>query len=94
MGYSLYEGTNEEEEQEKLPGEDVNTPFSPPDGKIDRIPKDQPSGDTNADIDEWYQDGRSAAFGTEEPGDKGIKGFDKGPDEPKNGPIKIIKPKQ
>ena len=93
MGYSLDEETNEEEDLEKLDGEDVGTPLSPPDGVITTVTKDDPSGDTGADIQEWQDAGRDAAFNKEDPGNRGIEGFHKGPDE-HNGPVKIKKPKQ
>ena len=91
--YSLDEETNEEENLEKE-DQDYSTPASPPDGVQTSLPKDHPTLDTDADIDEWYDAGRDAAAGVEDPGDRGIKGYNPGPDEPSNGPLKIKKPKK
>jgi hypothetical protein len=90
MGYSLDQEDNEEEGLQKEE-EDYSTPFSPPSGIIDRIPKDHPDLDTDADIQEWYDAGRSAAAGVDDEGDKGIKGYHPRPEPPKNGDVKDIK---
>lgn len=74
MGYSLDEETNDEEKLEKE-DQDYDTPFSPPDGVQDTIPKDHPELDTNADIQQWYDEGRSAAAGVSDPGSQGVLGY-------------------
>ncbi|MGH7157066.1 MAG: hypothetical protein ACREGG_03085 [Candidatus Saccharimonadales bacterium] len=74
MGYSLDEEANDEEKLEKE-DDDYSTPFSPPEGTADNIPKDHPELDTNVDIQEWYDEGRSAASGVDDPQGEGILGY-------------------
>jgi len=74
MGYSLDEETNDEENQEKQ-SQDFSTPFSPPEGTEDTIPKDHPELDTNMDAQEWYDEGRSGAAETSDPGSRGVLGY-------------------
>lgn len=72
--YSLDEEASDEEKQEKE-DQDYDTPFSPPDGVQDRVPKDHPEIDTNMDSQEWYDEGRSGAAGVTDPGNQGILGY-------------------
>jgi len=74
MGYSLDEDADDEEKLEKE-DQDYDTPFSPPDGIADNIPLDHPEIDTNVDIQEWYDEGRSGASGITDPGNEGILGY-------------------
>lgn len=74
MTYSLDEEANDEEKQEKE-SQDYDTPFSPPEGTQDTIPKDYPELDTNADIQEWYDEGRSGAAGVSDPGNRGVLSY-------------------
>ena len=74
MGYSVDEEANDEEKQEKE-DQDYDTPFSPPDGTLDRIPKDHPEIDTNMDSQQWYDEGRSGAAGVTDPGSHGVLGY-------------------
>jgi len=76
--YSLDEETNEEEDQEKE-AQDYSKPFSPPGGVQDTIPKDHPELDTNVDIQEWYDEGRSGAAGVSDPGSQGVSGYNPPP---------------
>jgi len=66
---------NEEERLEKLDG-DYSTPFSPPSGIQDTTDDTQPSADTDVDIQEHYDAGISTASGAEDPGNRGILGYD------------------
>lgn len=72
--YSLDEETNDEENQEKE-DQDYNHPFSPPEGQQDTIPKDYPELDTNMDIQEWYDEGRSGAAEVSDPGSGMVLGY-------------------
>ena len=74
MAYSLDEEANDEEKQEKE-DQDYDTPFSPPDGIRDNIPKDHPEMDTNVDIQEWYDEGRAGASGVDDPQGEGVLGY-------------------
>ena len=74
MSYSLDEEANDEEKLEKE-AQDFDTPFSPPDGVQDTIPKDHPELDTNADTQQWYDEGRSGAAGVADPGNQGVLGY-------------------
>jgi len=74
MAYSLDEEANDEEKQEKE-SQDYGTPFSPPEGVKDNIPKDHPELDTNVDIQEWYDEGRSKAAGVSDPEGEGVIGY-------------------
>jgi hypothetical protein len=78
MGYSLDEETNDEEKQEKE-SQDFGTPFSPPEGIQDTIPKDYPELDTNMDSQEWYDEGRSGAAEVSDPGNQGVLGYTPAP---------------
>jgi hypothetical protein len=88
--YSLDEETNEEEDLEKE-DQDYSTPASPPSGIKTSLPKDHPTLDTDADIDEWYDAGRDGAAGVEDPGDRGVKGYSPRPAPPPNGHVKNVK---
>jgi len=66
--------TNEEEDQEKLPG-DYTTPFSPPSGVHDSTDDTHPEADTNVDSMEHYDEGISGATETNDPGDRGVLGY-------------------
>jgi hypothetical protein len=72
--YSLDEEANDEEEQEKE-SQDYSRPASPPEGVKDTIPKDHPEIDTNMDIQEWYDEGRSGAAEVSDPGFRGIASY-------------------
>jgi hypothetical protein len=72
--YSLDEETNDEENQEKE-AQDYSRPFSPPEGIQDTIPKDHPELDTNMDIQEWYDEGRSGASGVDDKAGEGVLGY-------------------
>lgn len=74
MGYSLDEEADDEEKLEKQP-QDFGTPFSPPEGVADNVPKDHPEVDTNMGIQQWYDEGRSAATGVEDKGGEGVLGY-------------------
>jgi hypothetical protein len=74
MAYSLDEEANDEEKQEKE-AQDFSTPFSPPEGTQDTIPKDHPELDTNMDSQEWYDEGRSGAAEVSDPGSQGVLGY-------------------
>jgi hypothetical protein len=74
MAYSLDEETNDEEDLEKE-DQDYSTPFSPPEGTKDTIPKDYPELDTNMDSQEWYDEGRSGAAEVSDPGSQGVMGY-------------------
>jgi hypothetical protein len=78
MGYSVDEEANDEEKQEKV-AQDYDTPFSPPDGTLDTIPKDHPQVDTNMDSQEWYDEGRSGAAEVSDPGSRGVLGYKSSP---------------
>ncbi|HET9721959.1 MAG TPA: hypothetical protein VFP32_02930 [Candidatus Saccharimonadales bacterium] len=72
--YSLDEETNEEEDLEKE-AQDYSRPASPPEGVKDSIPKDHPQTDTNMDVQEWYDEGRSGAAEVSDPGSQGVLGY-------------------
>jgi hypothetical protein len=74
MAYSLDEETNDEENQEKE-SQDYSTPFSPPQGTKDTVQKDHPELDTNVDLQEWYDEGRSGASEVSDPGSRGVLGY-------------------
>ena len=72
--YSLDEEASDEEDLEKEPG-DFSRPFSPPEGVADNVPADHPEVDTNVDIQEWYDEGRSGASGVDDHGSEGVLGY-------------------
>lgn len=74
MAYSLDEEANDEEKQEKE-DQDYSTPFSPPQGVQDTVPKDHPELDTNMDSQEWYDEGRSGAAGVDDKGAGAVLGY-------------------
>lgn len=65
---------NDEERQEKLPG-DYSTPFSPPGGINDTTDDTHPDSDTDVDVQEHYDAGITAASGADDPGNRGILGY-------------------
>ncbi|HJQ08673.1 MAG TPA: hypothetical protein VJ836_04305 [Candidatus Saccharimonadales bacterium] len=65
---ALNQQPNDEEKQEKL-ANDFDPPFSPPADvpRQGRVPSNHPVLDTDTDEDEWYDEGRSSAAGTDRP---------------------------
>jgi hypothetical protein len=63
---SLDDNANDEEKQEKL-DQDFDKPFSEPSDipGQGKIPRDDPSLDTDVDEDEWYSEGRADASGND-----------------------------
>jgi hypothetical protein len=59
-------GTNDEENQEKLPG-DYDRPFSLPDDVPNTLPKDHPGTDYDLDKHELYDEGRDGAAEQSDP---------------------------
>jgi hypothetical protein len=83
MAYSLDEEANDEEKLEKET-QDFGTPFSPPAGTQDTIPKDYPELDTNMDSQEWYDEGRSGAAEVSDTGSQGVLGYTPADEDDKN----------
>jgi len=77
-----FDEPNNEEKEEQLP-QDYSTPFSPPSGVQDTTDDTQPSADSGLDVQEHYDAGISAASGAQDPGNKGILGYDPKKDKTK-----------
>lgn len=66
---------NDEEKQEKEVN-DFSTPFSPPSGIVDNADDTNQAADTNIDSHERYDEGISGAMEVDDPGNRGILGYD------------------
>lgn len=70
--------TDDEERQQELPN-DFSTPFSPPSGVQDTTDDTHPQADAMPDAHEQYDEGISGADETNDPGDRGVLGYNPRP---------------